>query len=74
MQQDKGSKPVSDFLISRNKNGAKYRITDDPTKLSIDDWSNVVAAFVTGQEWQFKGWKLGGNPAHIFNKSEFYFF
>ena len=74
MHQKGCSKPVSDYLISRNKNGTKYRITDDPTKLSIDDWSNVVAAFVTGQEWQFKGWKLGGNPAHIFNKSEFYFF
>jgi len=43
----------------------QYKIIDDPTKLSGDDWDRVVAAFVTGQSWQFRGWKYT-NPVELF--------
>lgn len=42
-----------------------YKIIDDPTKLSDADWGRVVAVFVTGQQWQFKGWKYS-NPVDLF--------
>lgn len=42
-----------------------YRVIDDPTKLTNEDWDRVVAVFVTGQLWQFKGWKYS-NPVELF--------
>lgn len=34
-----------------------FKLMDNPTTLSPDDWHRVVAVFVSGQTWQFKGWK-----------------
>lgn len=42
-----------------------YKIIDDPTKLLNEEWDRVVAAFVTGQQWQFRGWKYS-NPVDLF--------
>lgn len=42
-----------------------YKIVDDPAKLSEEDWQRVVAVFVTGQQWQFKGWKYS-SPVELF--------
>jgi parafibromin len=42
-----------------------YKIIDDPRKLVSKDWDQVVACFVTGQLWQFKGWKYE-TPVHLF--------
>lgn len=45
------------------------QIIDNPLRLeSIDDWSRVVAVFVHGPIWQFKGWKWTGGPAEIFQR------
>lgn len=42
-----------------------YKIIDDPTKLLSEEWDRVVAAFVTGQQWQFRGWKYS-SPVDLF--------
>jgi parafibromin len=31
------------------------------------DWDRVVAVFVTGQDWQFNGWKWS-KPVELFTK------
>lgn len=45
----------------------KYYIVDDPLAAGMreDDWQRVVAVFVHGPEWQFKGW-LWKTPQEIF--------
>lgn len=48
-----------------------YRIVDNPQKLSAQDWQRVVAVFVMGPAWQFKGWPWDGNPVEIFSKSNY---
>ena len=32
-----------------------YRVVDLPSKLTMDEWERVVACFVQGPAWQFKG-------------------
>ena len=46
-----------------------YRVIDNPQKLTQQDWNRVVAVFVMGPAWQFKGWPWDGNPVEIFSKS-----
>uniref|UniRef100_A0AAQ5WWV0 Parafibromin n=1 Tax=Amphiprion ocellaris TaxID=80972 RepID=A0AAQ5WWV0_AMPOC len=48
-----------------------YRIIDQPLKLGPQDWDRVVAVFVQGPAWQFKGWPWllpDGSPVDIFAK------
>ncbi|KAK1340052.1 hypothetical protein QTO34_018616 [Cnephaeus nilssonii] len=48
-----------------------YRVVDQPLKLTPQDWDRVVAVFVHGPAWQFKGWPgllPGGSPVDIFAK------
>jgi hypothetical protein len=42
------------------------RVLDTGVKLTDAEWSRVVAVFVQGQEWQFKGWKWS-NPVELFH-------
>lgn len=42
-----------------------YKIMDNPASLQPDDWGRVVAVFVSGQTWQFKGWKWS-SPVDLF--------
>ena len=64
-----------------------YQVLDNPLRLTPSDWwvctasccdhvihyrKRVVAVFVAGPSWQFKGWPWivkGGSPADIFTKS-----
>ncbi len=65
-----GLKRENELLIQRRKPGGltvPYRVIDNPAKLSPADWNRVVAVFVMGQAWQFKGWPWGGNPTQIFS-------
>ncbi len=51
--------------------GAKrlhYKVLDDPSGLNPEDWSRVVAVFVSGQDWQFRGWKYS-DPVNLFQHS-----
>ncbi|RWS30030.1 parafibromin-like protein [Leptotrombidium deliense] len=62
-------KREDDILIQRRKQDnttVPYRVIDNPLKLSGDDWQRVVAVFVQGPAWQFKGWPWDGNPVEIF--------
>lgn len=61
----------SEMLIQRKKldgSHAFYKIIDNPVKLDADDWNRVVAVFVQGPAWQFKGWPWGGSPVEIFSR------
>ncbi|XP_068695653.1 parafibromin-like [Montipora foliosa] len=44
-----------------------YRVIDNPARLQHNDWSRVVAVFVQGPAWQFKGWPYT-SPVDIFSK------
>ena len=61
-----------ELLIHRQRNGVSvpYRLIDNPEKLTPADWERVVALFVIGPPWQFKGWPWHGNPVDIFSKSK----
>ena len=67
-----GGRRDNEILIQRPKSGGSvpYRIIDNPQKLNLDDWERVVAVFVMGPAWQFKGWPWDGNPVEIFSKSK----
>jgi len=58
----------NELLLQLRKNGVTvpYRVIDNPLKLNDEEWQRVVAVFVQGPSWQFKGWKWGGNPVEIF--------
>lgn len=60
------------FQLKRKRNNqtVPYRVIDNPQKLSAQDWQRVVAVFVMGPAWQFKGWPWDGNPVEIFSKSK----
>ncbi|XP_015921054.1 parafibromin [Parasteatoda tepidariorum] len=66
-----GCKRENEVLIQRRKEGGlsvPYRVIDNPSKLVDDEWDRVVAVFVQGPAWQFKGWPWNGNPVEIFTK------
>lgn len=63
----------NEILIQRHKSDGRtvpYRVVDQPNKLLLDEWNRVVAVFVQGQAWQFKGWPISSDPAVIFSQSK----
>lgn len=72
MEQKKanGARRDNEVLLQRQKSGTTvpYRVIDNPAKLTQGDWDRVVAVFVMGPAWQFKGWPWE-NPVEIFSKS-----
>ena len=42
--------------IGRKPPGVPYVVTSKAPEKRSEDWRRVVAVFVTGQAWQFKGW------------------
>jgi len=40
-----------------------YHVTDRAPERGSRDWARVVAVFVTGAAWQFKGWPFKARPA-----------
>ena len=76
---DANTQAVGDILIQRRKVEigtskfftVPYRVIDSPAKLRPNDWNRVVAVFVAGPQWQFKGWpglSIDGSPVEIFVK------
>ena len=66
-----GDRKELDVLIQRKKQDnsiSMYRVIDNPLKLQEQDWSRVVAVFVQGPAWQFKGWPWQGSPVEIFSR------
>lgn len=64
-----GGKRDNEVLIHRQRNGqtVPYRVVDNPAKLSPSDWDRVVAVWVMGPAWQFKGYPWD-TPVEIFDK------
>ncbi|XP_064649629.1 parafibromin-like isoform X2 [Lineus longissimus] len=75
-KKQQGVRRDNEVLIQRRKDAGgltvPYRIIDNPSKLSREDWDRVVAVFVQGPAWQFKGWPWDGNPVDIFAKIKAY--
>jgi len=68
-KRQQGGKRDNEILLQRRKEGnltVPYRVIDTPQKLAPADWDRVVAVFVMGPAWQFKGWPWDGNPVEIF--------
>lgn len=67
-----GARRDNEVLLQRQRNGISvpYRIVDNPAKLSPSDWDRVVAVFVMGPAWQFKGYPWE-NPVEIFAKGKY---
>jgi len=66
-----GAKRENDVLIQRRKEGGltvPYRVLDNPGRLNNAEWDRVVAVFVMGQAWQFKGWPNEGKPVDILSR------
>lgn len=66
----------NEILLQRTKEAnstVPYRIIDNAAKLNAQEWTRVVAVFVMGPAWQFKGWPWDGSPVEIFSKSKFFF-
>lgn len=66
-----GAKRENDVLIQRRKEGGltvPYRVLDNPGRLNNAEWDRVVAVFVMGQAWQFKGWPHEGKPVDILSR------
>lgn len=66
-----GGNRDNEVLVQRRKDAnttVPYRVIDNPNKLTAHDWARVVAVFVMGPTWQFKGWPWDGNPVDIFSK------
>ena len=49
----------------------QFKVVDNVSKLTREDWDRVVAVFAQGPSWQFKDWPWDGNPVEIFNKGFF---
>jgi len=64
---------ASAYVQRKNQDGtvrAAIKVIDNPNLLTGDEWDRVVAVFVQGAAWQFKGWPWSGNPVEIFDKSK----
>uniref|UniRef100_T1JAK9 Cell division control protein 73 C-terminal domain-containing protein n=1 Tax=Strigamia maritima TaxID=126957 RepID=T1JAK9_STRMM len=67
-KRSRGCRRVNEVLIQRRRDGVTvpFRVIDNICKLEREDWDRVVAVFVQGPAWQFKGWPWGGKPIEIF--------
>lgn len=52
--------------ITDKQTGKQFFIIDNVNRLKIEDWESVVAIFVQGESWQFKGWKWE-SPVELFS-------
>lgn len=50
----RGPKPAS---IRLEHSGYSFEFIDNPARLTLSDWSRVLACFTLTSTWQFKGWK-----------------
>ena len=58
-KKSQGAKKEHSIKITRVYENQEYefQIVDNVSRFSENDWQRVVAVFVSGQAWQFKGWK-----------------
>mmetsp|Transcript_8233 Transcript_8233/g.12410 ORF Transcript_8233/g.12410 Transcript_8233/m.12410 type:complete len:377 (+) Transcript_8233:65-1195(+) len=60
-RQESGSSKPTQVVFQRKSfsdatKDCKYMVIDNIKELKKEDWVRVVAVFVSGAEWQFKGW------------------
>ena len=74
-KRQEGTRRDAEVLLHRSRTTAggqtsvPYRVVDLPSKLTMEEWDRVVACFVQGPAWQFKGWPWlaqDGSPTEIF--------
>ncbi|XP_063723200.1 parafibromin-like [Symsagittifera roscoffensis] len=74
-KRQEGTRRDAEVLLHRSKAiggqsvSVPYRVVDLPSKLTMEEWDRVVACFVQGPAWQFKGWPWlapDGSPTEIF--------
>ena len=53
--------------IKLHHSGREFIVVDNPTTLNSEEWSAVLAVFVTNAAWQFKGWPID-NPVDLFQR------
>uniref|UniRef100_A0A0N4ZTC7 CDC73_C domain-containing protein n=1 Tax=Parastrongyloides trichosuri TaxID=131310 RepID=A0A0N4ZTC7_PARTI len=61
-------KRPTEVIIHRKKDNGDtvhYRVVESPLGFTDEEWERVVAVFVQGPSWQFKGWQWKGNPVDI---------
>lgn len=67
----KGMAKKVDIVFVQRKMGRErpvpYEVRDKVQGLTSKDWERVVAIFVLGKDWQFKGWPFS-DRVEIFNK------
>lgn len=67
----KGMAKKVDIVFVQRKMGRErpvpYEVRDKIVGLTSKDWERVVAIFVLGKDWQFKGWPFS-DRVEIFNK------
>lgn len=70
-----GARRDNELLLQRLRGNVTvpYRVVDNPAKLSPADWDRVVAVFVMGPAWQFKGYPWE-QPVEIFAKGNLILF
>jgi parafibromin len=74
--QKRGALGPKQSSISVERKNAKtgeitiYQVIDSIDRLKDEEWKQVVAVFVSGQHWQFKGWKWE-QPVDLFENSTF---
>ena len=60
--RSRGPKPSN---VRFNYNGNSFEFIDNPARLSLSDWSRVLACFTLSSTWQFKDWKWD-TPLELF--------
>jgi len=57
----------TDFWRIKGTEKIRYKVTDNPTGFTANEWDRVVAVFALGVNWQFKKW-MWEAPVDLFNK------
>ncbi|CAO3653128.1 unnamed protein product [Cunninghamella blakesleeana] len=70
-----GEKKPEQVTIERKKLSGRsvvYHVVDSVTNFKQSDWDRVCCVLVTGQQWQFKGWKWE-KPVEVFTHVKGFF-
>ncbi|CCI39527.1 unnamed protein product [Albugo candida] len=68
-KKDQGLRKDQAFTIVKEYNGEefKFKVVDSVNRFRDKEWSCVVGVLVSGQTWQFKGWKWAF-PLQVFKR------
>ena len=63
--RSKGKEPV--FTVPHPQTHHPVQFIDNPLRLTPPEWASVRLCVVSGEEWQFKGWRYGDTPQDNLN-------